>query len=88
MTAHDEELARLRAGVDCALLLECDGYSLDRKDSTRRCLKYRRGAGEVLIVNREGRGWWDPLGDRKGDIFTLVQHLAPGLSFGAARRAA
>jgi len=28
----------------------------------------------------------DPLSDRKGDIFTLVQHLDPGLSFGEARR--
>ena len=37
-------------------------------------------------MNHDGHGWWDPLSDRKGDIFTLVQHLDPGLSFGAARR--
>jgi hypothetical protein len=60
--------------------------ALDRAQSTRRSLKYRRGAGEILIVNHDSRGWWDPLSDRKGDIFTLVQHLDPGLSFGEARR--
>jgi len=59
---------------------------LDRAESTRRSLKYRRGAGEILIVNYDGHGWWDPLSDRKGDIFGLVRHLDPGLSFGGACR--
>ena len=49
-------------------------------------LKYRRGRGEIVIVNHDGRGWWDPLSDRKGDIFTLVRHLEPGLTFPNARR--
>ena len=61
-------------------------WRLDRAESTRRSLKYRRGPGEILIVNHGGRGWWDPCSERKGDIFTLVQHLDPGLNFGAARR--
>jgi hypothetical protein len=47
-------------------------------------LKYRRGDAEILIVNHDGHGWWDPLSDSKGDIFSLVQHLDPELSFGEA----
>jgi hypothetical protein len=87
MNEHDAEIGRLKAGVNCAVLLEQlpPPWRLDRRESTRRSLKYRRGEGEILIVNHDGRGWWDPLSDRKGDIFTLVQHLDPGLSFGAAR---
>jgi hypothetical protein len=82
MSAHDEELVQLKAAVSCALLLERGGYSLDRKDSTKHCLKYRRSAGEVVIVNHGGQGWWDPMSDAKGDVFILVQHLNPGLNFG------
>ncbi len=82
MSAHNEELVQLKAAVSCALLLERGGYSLDRKDSTKHCLKYRRGAGEVVIVNHGGQGWWDPMSDAKGDVFILVQHLNPGLNFG------
>ncbi len=87
MNEHDAEIDRLKAGVSCAVLLERlpPPWRLDRGQSTRHSLKYRRGTGEILIVNHDGRGWWDPLSDRKGDIFTLVQHLDPGLSFGAAR---
>ena len=33
---------------------------LDRKESTKLSLKYRRGKGEILIVSHAGRGWWDP----------------------------
>jgi len=86
MSGGDAELSELRAGVSCALLLERDGYSLDKADSTRRCLKFRRGAGEVLIVNHEGQGWWDPMSQAKGDVFTLAQHLEPGLNFGQVRK--
>ena len=88
MRGHDAELEQLRAGVSCAVLLERlpPPWQLDQRESTRRCLKYRRGAGEVLIVNHDGRGWWDPMSRAKGDVFTLAQFLDPGLSFGQVRR--
>lgn len=88
MTEYDEEVERLKASVSCAVVLERlpPVWRLDAAESTRRSLKYRRGAGEIIIVNHDGRGWWDPLSEAKGDVFTLVQHLDPGLDFGAARR--
>ena len=88
MSEQDAEIEWLKAGVSCAALLERlpPVWQLDRGQSTRHSLKYRCGTGKILIVNHDGRGWWDPLSDHKGDIFTLVQHLDPGLSFGEARR--
>jgi hypothetical protein len=88
MNRHDEEVEQLKASVSCAALLERlpPVWSLDAAQSSRRSLKYRRGAGEILIVNHDGRGWWDPLSDRKGDIFSLVRHLDPALNFSDARR--
>ena len=88
MSGHDAELESLRAGVSCAVVLERlpPPWQLDQRESTRRCLKYRRGTGEVLIVNHDGRGWWDPMSRAKGDVFTLAQHLDPGLNFGQVRR--
>jgi hypothetical protein len=88
MSEQDQEIEQLKAGVSCAALLERlpPVWQLDRAESTRRSLKYRRGAGEILIVNHDGHGWWDPLSDGKGDIFSLVRHLDPGLSFGGACR--
>jgi uncharacterized delta-60 repeat protein len=73
--------------VSCAALLEgwAPSWRLDRKESTRRALKYRREEG-VLIVNHDGRGWWDPQSTAKGDIFDLVQYLDPNLNFGQVRR--
>ena len=84
---HDAELDALRAGVSCAVLLERHPppWRLDRQESTRRCLKYRRGAGEIILVTHAGRGWWDPRSAAKGDVFSLVQHLEPGLSLGHVR---
>ena len=88
MSGHDEELQRLREGVNCAALLErlTPPWRLDKAASTRDCLKYRRGKGEIIIVNHGGHGWWDAGGTAKGDVFGLVQHLNPGLSFGHVRK--
>ena len=88
MTGQDAELDLFRNGVNCVILLERlpPPWCLDRKESTRRALKYRRGAGEVVIVNHDGRGWWDPLSQAKGDIFDLVQFLDPGVNFGRVRQ--
>ena len=88
MSGQDAEIQHLKASVSCAALLERlpPVWRLDRAESTRRCLKYRRGAGEIVIVNHDGRGWWDPLSEAKGDVFSLVQHLEPGLNFAQARR--
>ena len=77
---------RLREAVDCAVLLEQSGYQLDSRDSTRRAQKWRRGPGEIIIVTREGRGWWDPLRSAaehlgKGDVLALAQYLKPGSNF-------
>lgn len=88
---HDNdanELQVFRAGVSCAALLENlpPPWQLDRRDSTRRALKYRRGRGEILIVSHDGRGWWNPCGDARGDVFALVQHLEPRLNFGEVRK--
>jgi hypothetical protein len=88
MMQNDEEKEYLRANVSCAVVLERipPVWQLDVKESTRDSLKYRRGDGEILIVNHDGRGWWDPKSTAKGDVFGLVQHLDPGLNFGAVRR--
>jgi hypothetical protein len=89
MSGQDAELELFRSGVNCAAVLETmsAGWKLDVKESTRRALKYRRGAGEIVIVNHDGRGWWDPQSPAKGDVFTLVQHLDPSLNFGEVRAA-
>lgn len=58
-TNGPEEIARLKAAVHCATVLEraTPPWQLDREASTSAALKYRRGAGEILIVNHGGRGW-------------------------------
>ena len=88
MTGHDPEIEELRARVHCAVVLERtpSPWKLDRKESTKLSLKYRRDKGEILIVSHAGRGWWDPTSDAKGDVFCLVQRLEPGLSFGHVRK--
>ena len=88
MHGQNEENERLKARVSCAALLEWlpPVWRLDRAESTSRSRKYRRGPGEILIVNHNGRGWWDPLSEAKGDVFTLVQYLDPSLTFAGACR--
>jgi hypothetical protein len=54
--------------------------------STCRALKYRRGEGEILIINNDGHGWWDPKSAAKGDVFDLVQHLDASSNFGQVRK--
>ena len=88
MAGQDAELDQLRAGVSCAALLERlpPPWLLDKQESTRRALKYRRGPGEVLIVNHDGRGWWDPQSAAKGGVVDLLQHLDPSLNLGQVRQ--
>jgi hypothetical protein len=88
MKDPQREVEELRAGVNCATVLEksTPPWRLDRAESSRRCLKYRRGAGEIVVVTHEGAGWWDPNSDAKGDVFHLVQHLEPRLNFGEVRK--
>ena len=85
---EDTELDLFRAQVNCAAVLENMGqpWRLDKEGSTKRALKYRRAQGEILIVTHDGRGWWDPNSEARGDIFTLVQHLDPSLNFGHVRQ--
>jgi Protein of unknown function (DUF3991)/Toprim-like len=84
----DPEIEDLRDRVHCAVVLERTPppWRLDRKESTKLSLKYRRGKGEILIVSHGGRGWWDPTSDAKGDVFGLVQRLEPGINFGHVRK--
>lgn len=68
------EIEALRERVSCAAVLEQASFAVDIRESTRRTIKFRRG-GEIIIVTHEGRGWFDPLSDAKGDVFGLVEHL-------------
>ena len=80
-----EELEALRASVSCEAMLEEAGYELDPKESTRRAVKYRHG-GNIIIVTHDGRGWFNPLSDEKGDVFGLAMFLE-GTTFPAAAKA-
>lgn len=77
-----QELEDLRDRVPCTVVLEQADFAIDLRESTRRAIKYRRGA-DIVIVIHEGRGWFDPLSDAKGDVFRLAEHL-DGLSFSNA----
>jgi hypothetical protein len=89
MMDPQREIEELRAGVSCAAVLEraSPPWRLDRHESSQHCLKYRRAAGEIVIVTHGGAGWWDPNSEAKGDVFSLVQHLEPALNFGEVRKA-
>ena len=71
MTRHDPEIEELREKVHCAVVLEqtppC--WKLDRNESTKLSLKYRRGKGEILIVSHAGRGWWVQLATPRVTFF-------------------
>ena len=83
MKDPQREIEELRAGVSCATVLEraSPPWRLDRHESSQHCLKYRRAAGEIVIVTHGGAGWWDPNSEAKGDVFSLVQHLEPSPQF-------
>ena len=68
------EIEKLREDVGCAVVLADAGFAIDEKESTRRAAKFRRAA-EIIIVTHDGHGWFDPLSDAKGDVFSLVAHL-------------
>lgn len=76
---EQRELEELKGRVLCAAVLEKAGFAIDLKESTRRAVKHRRGS-DIIIVIHDGRGWFDPLSDAKGDVFTLIQHL-DGVAF-------
>lgn len=86
MPVHDDELTELRARVDCRTVLEQAGWELDGRESSRRAAKYRNGAGRIVIVTHEGKGWFDPLSDGRGDVIALARHVW-GLTLGHARKA-
>lgn len=69
-----KDIEQLRERVSCSAVLETSGFAVDAKESTRRAVKFRRGS-EIVIVTHDGRGWFDPLSDSKGDVFSLVTHL-------------
>lgn len=70
-----KDIDELRGKVTCAAVLEKAGFKVDLKESTRKAVKYRHGEGQIVIVIHEGRGWFDPMSDTKGDVFTLAEHL-------------
>ncbi|MGX9394071.1 DUF3991 domain-containing protein (plasmid) [Nitrobacteraceae bacterium UC4446_H13] len=70
-----KDIDALREKVPCASLLEKAGWKVDLKESTRDAAKYRRGEGQIVIVIHNGRGWFDPMSQAKGDVFKLAEHL-------------
>jgi len=71
---ENKDIEELRARVPCAAVLEKAGFAIDLKESTCKAVKYRRG-DEIIIAIHDGKGWFDPLSDVKGDVFSLVEHL-------------
>lgn len=86
MTMQNDELLELRERVDCRTVLERAGWKLDGQGSTRNCPKYRKGEANIVLVTHEGRGWYDPLNGKRGDVLALAQHIWGG-NLGHARKA-
>lgn len=82
----DAELDDLRARVDGRTVLETAGWVLDARESTDHAAKYRDGPARIVIVTHQGKGWFDPLNDARGDVIALAQHLWGG-TLGHARKA-
>jgi hypothetical protein len=68
------DIEELRSRVGCTAVLETGGFAIDLKESTPKAVKYRHG-DDIIIVIHDGKGWFDPLSDAKGDVYSLVQHL-------------
>jgi hypothetical protein len=68
------EIEELRSRVGCAAVLEAGGFAIDLKESTAKAIKYRSG-DDIIIVIHDGKGWFDPLSNAKGDVYSLVQHF-------------
>ena len=83
---HDNELDELKARVDCRTVLERAGWTLDAPESTKHAAKYRNGPAQIVIVTHDGRGWFDPLNDQRGDVLALAQRVWGG-NLGQARKA-
>ncbi|WP_454888841.1 DUF3991 domain-containing protein [Sphingobium indicum] len=71
--------------MDCRAVLERAGWSFDAPESTSNAAKFRNGSN-IVIVTHDGRGWFDPLNDARGDVIALAQHVWGG-SIGHARKA-
>ncbi|MBX5177398.1 DUF3991 domain-containing protein [Rhizobium lentis] len=69
-----KDIEELRARVGCAAVLEHEGFAIDRKESTRRAVKFRRD-DDIIIVIHDDRGWFDARSDAKGDVFALASYL-------------
>lgn len=75
--ARDPEFEHLRETVRCETVLEQAGWTYDRSESSSGAQKFRAGAGEIIIVTHDGRGWWQPLakgdglGEERGDVLAL-----------------
>lgn len=75
-------IEELRARVGCAAVLEHEGFAIDRKESTRRAVKFRRD-DDIVIVIHDDRGWFDARSEAKGDVFALASYLH-GIGFAEA----
>ncbi|MBX5206809.1 DUF3991 and toprim domain-containing protein [Rhizobium sp. NZLR11] len=69
-----QKIEELRERVSCGAVLVDAGFALDARESSLRAVKFRRG-GEIVIVTHGGAGWFDPLSDEKGDVFSLAVFL-------------
>jgi hypothetical protein len=78
-TMEAREIEDLKGRVECSAVLEKAGFAIDIRESTRRAIKFRRG-DDIIIVIHDGKGWFDPLSDAKGDVLSLIQHFE-GASF-------
>jgi hypothetical protein len=74
-----KDIEELRTRVGCAAVLAHEGFAIDRKESTRRAVKFRRD-DDIIIVIHDDRGWFDARSDAKGDVFALASYLR-GIGF-------